>query len=127
MSDWYQGLVKPSFQPPPWVFGPAWTILYTMMGIALSYVWNSKPSAPRRTAINLFLAQFILNISWSPLFFGAQNPTVALIVIVLMWVLIAMTISAFYIIRPLYGYLLIPYLCWVTFATVLNASIVYLN
>ncbi len=127
MSDWYQDLVKPPFQPPPWVFGPAWTVLYTMMGIAIAYVWNSAVSPKRSKAVKLFLVQFLFNISWSPLFFGAQNPMASLIVILIMWVLIALTISAFYKIKPKYGYLLIPYLCWVTFATLLNASIVYLN
>lgn len=127
LSDWYQNLNKPVFQPPSWVFGPAWTFLYTLMGISIALIWNMEPSPARKKAITLFFIQFIVNLIWTPIFFGVQNPTLALIVIIIMWIFILLTIKDFLKLKKTAGYLLIPYLVWVSFATVLNASIVYLN
>ena len=128
LSDWYQSLNKPFFQPPPWIFGPAWTLLYSLMGIAVAFIWDISPDSPLKTkAIRLFIFQFVVNMIWSPVFFGLQMPTVALVVIVLLWALILSTIIQFKRLNKIAGYLLLPYLAWVSFATILNAAIVYLN
>lgn len=127
ISDWYMNLNKPFFQPPPWVFGPAWTLLYTLIGIALALVWHSPDSLNKSKAIKLFIFQFILNLVWSPIFFAMKKPGISLGVIVLLWILIILTIQAFKKVNQRSSWLLLPYLLWVTFATLLNASIVYLN
>jgi len=127
LSEWYQNLNKPFFQPPSWVFGPAWTLLYTLMGVAVAFIWNMDPSPLRKNALTLFIIQFLINLTWSPIFFGMQNPMLALVVIAIMWIMIILTILSFFKLYKLSGYLLIPYLLWVSFATVLNAAIVYLN
>jgi len=127
LSDWYQALNKPFFQPPPWIFGPAWTLLYTLMGIAIAMIWNLSYTAARKKAIRLFVIQFVLNFVWSPVFFGLQIPMIALVIILSLWIMIVITIRHFYSLKKLAAYLLVPYLLWVSFATVLNATIVYLN
>ena len=127
LTEWYYTLNKPSFQPPSWVFGPAWTTLYTLMGIAVARIWR-KPTSPLKTqALKIFISQFIINLIWSPVFFAFRQPLIALLVIIIMWVLILWTIRIFKKLDPLAAYLLIPYILWVSFATILNASIVYLN
>ncbi len=126
-TEWYNRLVKPSFQPPPWVFGPAWSLLYTLMGIALARVWNAVDSTSKSRALVIFGVQFVLNLLWSPVFFGMENPKAALVIIVLMWIFIVATIRAFGKTDKTAAYLLIPYLLWVSFASLLNAAIVYLN
>lgn len=127
ISDWYVNLNKPFFQPPPWLFGPAWTLLYTLMGIAFAFVWHKEKSSFQSKAMKLFITQFIINLIWSPVFFALKKPAIALGVIILLWILIVLTMKAFKNIDRRSMWLLIPYLCWVTFATILNASIVYLN
>jgi len=127
LTDWYQTLNKPSFQPPTWVFGPAWTILYTLMGIAIARVWHKPSSSLKTSAIRLFIIQLILNLIWTPVFFALQQPLYALIIIIIMWVMILLTIRAFKKVDSIAPYLLVPYILWVSFATILNASIVYLN
>ncbi len=129
ITNWYNTLNKPFFQPPSWIFGPAWTILYTLMGISFALIWHdtSSPQANKNTAIRLFLFQMVLNLIWSPVFFAMEQPLMAFVIIVIMWIAIATTIQSFITIQPKAAYLLIPYLMWVTFASVLNASIVYLN
>ncbi len=126
-TEWYMQLQKPSFQPPSWVFGPAWTLLYTLIGLALAFIWDKKASPARSTALKIFAVQFFLNLIWSPIFFYWNQIALALVVIIVLWFLIIATIRAFKKIDTRAAYLLIPYLLWVTFATVLNASIVYLN
>jgi len=128
ITDWYTQLIKPPFQPPNWVFGPAWTILYILMGIAFGIIWSSdRDNQFKKVAMNLFVVQFILNLIWSPVFFLSKQITLALIVILILWLLIIFTIRAFSKIDRNASYLLIPYLLWVSFATLLNGSIVYLN
>jgi len=127
LTEWYKTLNKPFFQPPSWVFGPAWTILYTLMGIALAFVWNAEDTQFKSAALKIFGVQFVLNLIWSPTFFLAQQPTIALGIILLMWIAILATIRSFKKVNATAAYLLVPYLLWVTFATCLNASIVYLN
>ena len=128
LSSWYQALNKPFFQPPSWIFGPAWTLLYSLMGIAAALIWDINPDSSRKTkALRLFILQFLVNMIWSPVFFGLQMPSFALVVIVLLWALILSTIIQFMRLHKIAGYLLLPYLAWVSFATILNAAIVYLN
>lgn len=121
IATWYQTLNKPFFSPPNWIFGPVWTILYILMGISLYLVWEKK-KVPA-----VFWIQLILNALWSIIFFGMRNPTLALMDIVALWITIILTMKAFYKINKIAAYLLIPYLVWVSFATILNLIIVLLN
>lgn len=128
LTDWFATLEKPVFNPPGWIFGPVWTILYIMMGIAAGRVWAMGMDTPGvKRALSIFGIQLLLNFMWSIIFFGLQEIAWALVDIVLLWVMIILTMRAF---KPLdkTAYLLLwPYLLWVSFATVLNASILYLN
>jgi len=129
IPNWYQKLIKPSFNPPNWIFGPAWTTLYIMIGISGYLVWKEKQSfSPEHSlAWTIYFAQLVFNYAWTPLFFYFHMLFVALIEIVIMDVLIWINIVLFYSINPTAGLLLIPYGCWVTFATCLNYSIWSLN
>ena len=128
VNDWYLTLNKPPFNPPNWLFAPAWTLLYTLMGIAAALVWHKGLDNPLvKSALGIFAIQLALNALWSILFFGMQNPTIALVEIIILWGMILWTILKFNKVNKTAGWLLVPYLAWVTFATVLNASIVYLN
>jgi tryptophan-rich sensory protein len=126
--DWYDTLVKPSFTPPSWVFGPAWTLLYLMMGISLYLVWRKGLSQPGvKAALVVFLVQMVLNGIWSPVFFGMHALGLALVDILLLWCAIGLTIYVFFRQSKTAGLLLLPYWAWVTFATVLNYSFWNLN
>ena len=125
-TGWYQSLNKPFFQPPGWLFGPAWTLLYTLMGIALARVWSSDSSG-KNIAMMLFAVQFVLNLVWSPVFFRMHQITLALVVILVLLFMVLLTIRHFSRVDRLAGQLLYPYFLWLCFATLLNASIVYLN
>jgi translocator protein len=127
IGSWYQDLIKPSFNPPNWIFGPVWTILYLLMGISLYLVWNSKKSKERKIGLYFFFIQLILNSLWSILFFGLNNPLLAFIEIIILWFAILLTLIYFYRVRKAAGYLLIPYLLWVSFASILNYFILILN
>ena len=128
ISTWYTALVKPAFNPPNWLFGPVWTLLYLLMGISLYLVWQKGTSDVHvKIALLIFAVQLVLNILWSILFFGMQSPMLGLIEIVLLWVFILLTITNFYHISKPASYLLIPYILWVSFAAVLNLSIFLLN
>jgi len=129
IQNWYVHLNKPFFNPPNWIFAPVWTILYIMMGVAAALVWHDMPAKKSKvkTALSLFVGQLILNALWSIIFFGMQKPMWALIEIAILWVLILLTIRHFNKINPLAGKLMIPYLLWVSFASILNASIWWLN
>ena len=128
ITTWYPTLVKPVFNPPNWIFAPVWTSLYIMMGIAAGLVWTSGSDKKMvKKALGFFAIQLGLNALWSYLFFGLHNPLVALVEIVLLWLMIYETYSLFNKINKIAGYLLIPYLAWVSFATLLNASIWWLN
>lgn len=125
---WYAGLIKPSFQPPNWLFGPVWTLLFALMGTAAFFVWRKGINNKQvRFALMMFVFQFILNIMWSFAFFGAHSPYLGLLVIIPLWISIIMTIILFYRVRVVSGLLLIPYICWVSFAMILNAAIYSLN
>lgn len=128
ITTWYVGLIKPAFNPPSWIFGPVWTLLYLMIGISFFLIWNKKTKIEtKQNAFIVFFIQLFLNAIWSPIFFGLKSPLVALLVIVALWISILLTIINFNKISKLASYLLIPYLLWVSFATVLNFSIWQLN
>lgn len=129
VETWYPTLVKPSFNPPNWAFPVAWTTLFIFMGIAAGLVWAKIEENQKKVQVALlfFGLQLILNALWSILFFGLRNPLFALIEIIFLWILIYQTYLKFKSIHATAGYLFIPYLAWVGFATILNASIVYLN
>ncbi len=128
IPTWYRQLNKPSFNPPDWVFGPVWTVLFFLMGISLYLVAQRKLNhANVKKAIDIFLAQLVINILWSMLFFGFKSPLLAFIEIILLWILILITIKKFLRISKAAGIMLIPYLLWVTFAAILNFFIVKLN
>ena len=126
-NGWYAALEKPAFQPPGWAFGVVWTTLYTMLGIALAAIWNTPPSPLRRTALTLFFIQLALNFAWSPIFFGAQMIDVALVTILVMLILATATANMFRCIRPVAGWLMLPYLLWLCLATALNYETGQLN
>jgi tryptophan-rich sensory protein len=126
-GSFYMQLVRPDWAPRPDVFGPVWTILYALMGIAAWLVWRAEGFRAARTALGLFLVQLVLNALWSWLFFGWHLGALAFADIVLLWVLIVATLVAFWRIRALAGALLIPYLLWVSFASMLNYSVWQLN
>lgn len=128
IPTWYQGLNKPAFNPPRGLFGPAWTLLYILMGIALFFVWCKGFNKPGvKLALLVFLIQLVLNVIWSFLFFGLRSPLAGLIEIVVLWLAILFTLILFFRVSVPAGVLLLPYLGWVTFATVLNAAIVTMN
>jgi tryptophan-rich sensory protein len=129
ITTWYPTLVKPSFNPPNWVFAPVWTILYIMMGVAGGMVWNRLEQDPEnvKKAFTFFIIQLALNAAWSVIFFYFHNPFLALIEVILFWLLIFETHIQFKKIDKTAGLLFIPYLAWVSFAIVLNASIWWLN
>ena len=126
IPTWYAGINKPDFNPPNWLFAPVWTTLFFLMGISLYLVWE-KGIKTSRLAVYVFSAQLILNIIWSLLFFGLQNPFFAFIEIIILWVAILATILLFYRISKKAAILLIPYIAWVSFAAFLNYSIWILN
>jgi tryptophan-rich sensory protein len=128
VSTWYPTLVKPPFNPPAWIFGPVWTVLYIMMGVAVFVVWQRGwGSDGVRAAVTAFAIQLALNALWSILFFGLRSPGLALIEIAVLWLAIAATVVLFWRVATVAGALMVPYLLWVSFATVLNASIWWLN
>jgi len=128
LATWYPVIEKPAFTPPSWVFGPVWTILYLLMGIAAFLVWQKGLRVPAvRVALVWFLVQLALNALWTPVFFGLRRIDLALVVILLLWAAIAVTIFYFLRISRLAAGLLVPYLLWVSFAMVLNASLWHLN
>lgn len=128
IPGWYASLVKPGFNPPGWIFGPVWILLYIMMGISLYLIWREGlEKKQNRIAAIMFGIQLILNSAWSIIFFGLHAPLVAFIEIIILWIAIAATIILFYRISKKASYLLLPYILWVSFAAVLNFAIFYLN
>lgn len=128
IDTWYVTLDKPFFSPPNWVFGPVWTLLYLLMGISLYLVWITKTEKrQKKLGITFFFIQLGLNALWSIIFFGLKSPSVAFVGIILLWLAIFLTIKNFLQLSKAAGWLLVPYLAWVSFATILNLSIVLLN
>ena len=126
-KSFYNQLVQPNWAPPPEVFGPVWTVLYVLMAIAAWLIWRSGGFRANRYALTLFMLQLAFNALWSWLFFAWQLGAFALADVLVLWILIVLTLIAFWRVRPLAGALLIPYLLWVSFATALNYSLWQLN
>lgn len=127
VPNWYAELTKPSWTPPGWVFGPVWTVLYLMMAVAAWLVWRQGGLAAAVRPIALFVVQLALNATWSILFFGLRMPGLAFLEIVILWVAILATLIVFLRSNSIAGYLLLPYLLWVTFAAGLNFAIWRMN
>lgn len=127
VNNWYTTLQKSSFNPPNWLFGPVWMLLYAMMGVALFLIINTTTNKPKTFAIVLFAIQILLNFFWSLIFFKWQSPVWALVEIALLWICIFMTILSFWNVHKTAALLLVPYLVWVSFASILNGSICWLN
>jgi len=124
IGAWYTGLKKPAFNPPAAVFGPAWTVLYLLMGVAFFLVWRRAADDPlARFAMAAFGVQLALNLAWSLLFFGLHSPLLGLVDIALLWLAILITIVYFFRVSTAAGVLMLPYILWVTFAAALNFSI----
>lgn len=127
VGSWYRTLDKPAFNPPSWVFGPVWTVLYALMAVAAWRVWRAYGFSGAPAALALFGVQLALNVGWSALFFGARMPGAAFAEIVVLWGAILLTTLAFFRLDRPAGWLMVPYLAWVTFAAVLNFSIWQMN
>lgn len=126
-KSFYSQLVQPAWAPPPWIFGPVWTILYALMAISAWLVWRSGGFQTNRIALSLFIVQLLLNALWSWLFFAWHRGALAFADTVLLWAIIVATLFLFWRVRPHAGSLLIPYLLWVGFASALNYSLWKLN
>lgn len=126
-GQWYAQLDKPPWNPPGWVFGPVWTVLYVLMGIAAWLVWKERGFAGAPIALGLFLLQLLLNVAWTGIFFGLEEPGLAFGEILVLWALILATLIAFWRVRPAAGALLVPYVAWVSFAAVLNYTLWRMN
>jgi len=126
-GDWYASINKPDWNPPAWVFGPVWTLLYTMMAISAWLVWKKSGFGSAKIALTLFFVQLLLNGLWSQIFFGQQEIGWAFAEIVVLWIAILLTIIYFFKQSKVAGWLMIPYLLWVTFAGYLNYTIWILN
>lgn len=127
IPTWYAALEKPFFNPPNWVFGPVWTILYLLMGYSLYLIWTAPYAGSKKWAYVTFGIQLVLNTMWSLVFFGLHAPWSGVIIIVLLLASIAATIKLFWPISKTAAYLLLPYVAWVTFATCLNTAVAWLN
>lgn len=128
IPTWYQTLVKPVFSPPNWVFGPVWTTLYALMGIAVYRVWSlgmKKESV--RHAVYLFVMHLALNAIWSPIFFGARQIPLAFVTIAIMWLTLITVMFRFEKLDKMSALFLVPYLAWISFAMVLNYNLWILN
>ncbi len=126
-NAWYQTLLKPEIQPPGWVFGVVWPTLYLMLGLAFAMVLSARGARDRNRAILLFLAQLVINLTWSPIFFGAHQVTAAFFIILLMLGVAIATTFAFARVRKAAAWLMVPYLVWISFAAILNFQIDQLN
>ena len=128
IPTWYASIEKPSFTPPNSLFGPVWTMLFLLMGIAIFLVWREGLSDRNvRNTFTLFIVQLVLNVLWSAAFFGLRSPLAGLVVIIVLWAAIFLTIIRFFAISTTAGALLIPYIAWVSFAAVLNGALYILN
>ncbi|HEY5536410.1 MAG TPA: TspO/MBR family protein [Ignavibacteria bacterium] len=124
---WYAGLKKPVFNPPNWVFAPVWITLYLLMGVSFYLIWIKSAEKDIKIPVILFIAQLILNSFWTIIFFGLKSPGFALFEILILWILILLCIIEFYPVSVTASLLLIPYILWVTYASILNYSLWRLN
>jgi len=129
IKGWYQTINKPPFNPPNWIFGPVWTFLYVLMGVGSWMIWLKRKTMGKevKVALGIYFVSLVLNFFWSILFFKFENPTLAIVDIVLLWACIVLLITKWNKIKQTAAWLQIPYLLWVSFATALNAAILYLN
>lgn len=126
-GEWYAQLSKPSWNPPNWLFGPVWAVLYTAMAVAAWLVWQRGGFASQSKALGWYVAQLVLNAMWTPIFFGLKQPALAFVEIALLWGAILVTLLAFWKVNRFAGALLLPYLAWVSFAAILNFTLWRLN
>lgn len=127
-ESWYAALEHPAGTPPRWVFGPVWTALYTLMGASIAFIWHDFPAEFGTSRLTFFFVlQLLLNLAWTPIYFGAQQIGIALITIILLWLAIVLTIREFFKYSRTAAWLLVPYFLWVTYATYLNAGYAWLN
>ncbi len=128
VGGWYAALDKPAITPPGWLFGPVWITLYILMGISVYLVWSKRRQEKKvKPAVNLFWIHLLFNAGWSIIFFGLRMPGLAFVNIIIIWLFILVLIWMFEKISRVAGWLLVPYLFWVSFATVLNLYIFLLN
>lgn len=127
LPEWYAGLAKPSWTPPNWVFGPVWSLLYLMMALAGWLVWRQAGVTSVAVPLALFGLQLVLNVAWSAVFFGLRRPGAAFAEIILLWFVILASMSAFWRVTRLAGWLMLPYLLWVGYAASLNLAIWLMN
>lgn len=127
ITTWYATLIRPSFSPPNWLFGPVWTTLYCLMGISAFLIWQKRKTRLARAGLVIYGVNLVANSLWSIVFFGLHRPDMALLVVFVLWSTIVIMIKRFWPINQLASLLLIPYLLWVTFATFLNFTIYRLN
>ena len=124
-SEWYRALAKPSFNPPGWIFGVVWPVLYVMMGVSLYLLLRHWPAS--RWAIALFAVQLLLNASWTPVFFGLHQMAAALVILIALWATLVATLYASWQVSTPAALLLLPYFAWTSFAMILNATFWRLN
>ena len=127
VGDWYQQIAKPSWTPPGWLFGPVWTVLYTLMAVAAWLVWRQGGWGEARLALGLYAGQLVLNAAWSALFFGARLPGPAFAELVVLWLMIVATTAAFFRKSAVAGVLMLPYAGWTAFAGALNFALWRMN
>lgn len=126
--DWYKTLDKPVFNPPSWLFGPVWTILYIMIGISFVLILKKKQDNSKyKTAVVFFMLQLVFNFLWTPIFFGLRRPLIAFVDIIVLWFAVSATVWSFYRLSKIAAFLLVPYVLWISFAVVLNLAICLLN
>lgn len=127
LGAWYAALNKPSWNPPAWIFGPTWTLLYILMAVAAWLVWRRGGFTEQGRPLMLYFVQLALNAAWTPIFFGAHAVGWALLEIIALWIAIALSLISFLRVSPAAGWLLVPYLAWVTFATLLTFTLWRMN
>jgi len=127
IPNWYASLQKPSFTPPSWLFSPVWIFLFVLMGLTLYILWQADSKKEAKIALLFFALQLILNMLWSVIFFGLRSPMWAFIEIIILWLAIFLTIWKSLKVSKAAGYLLLPYIIWVSFAAILNCSLWKLN
>ncbi len=127
IPGWFESLNKPSFNPPGWIFGPVWTLLYILMGLSFFHIWIKPRIKERTVAKIIYIVQLLLNFAWSFLFFYYHDIALALIDIIVLDIVVVIMLLKFYQLKPTAAYLNIPYLLWILFATALNAAFYFLN